>query len=191
MKALKHLKVGLVDLGAAEEGSDLNKEEHPPEKKCVNCGCLLSYNSLICWHCGEVFFNVCPKCKSLKVIPENEFGLLKCPTCGIKYYETDLIGDLLMSGVESNQHYNVLKPEDRFYALRWQNVGIRENTIWELCKRCPFEQQCEYYCPAFLALLGLVWRGKVSVGRIWGEYKGGDLLEYKIRWKRQKWRTEE
>lgn len=163
-----------------------------PEKKCPNCNKTLNYDALVCWHCGEVFFNVCPRCKSLNVHID-EWGLLKCPKCGIEYRDIDLIEDLLKAGADPNcSYYNVLKPEDRL-TVPCYNIGIKRNTVWELCKQyaCPFEQQCEYYCPAFLAVLGLVWRGKVTTGLPWGYDQGGDLHGYKIRWKRSKWRTEE
>jgi hypothetical protein len=163
-----------------------------PMKKCPNCNKTVSYDDLICWDCGEVFFDVCPKCKSLS-IHVGEWGLLECSKCGVRYRDIDLIEDLLKAGADPNHsYYNVLKSGERL-TVPCYNIGIKRNTIWDLCKAyaCPFEQQCEYYCPAFLAVLGLVWRGKVTTGLPWGYDQGGDLHGYKIRWKRSKWRTEE
>jgi predicted RNA-binding Zn-ribbon protein involved in translation (DUF1610 family) len=162
-----------------------------PKKKCSNCNRELDYDDLICWHCGEVFFDVCPRCKSLSV-EKNDWGLLKCSKCGLEYRDLDLLEDLLRLGADpSSRFHNVLDPKQH-YSVSCYNIGVKKNTIWQLCKEyaCPFEEKCEYYCPAFLAVLALVYRGKVSTGLPWGYDQGGDLNGYKIRWKRSKWYTE-
>jgi septation ring formation regulator EzrA len=33
-----------------------------PRKNCPNCNTNLSYDAILCWHCGETFLDVCPKC---------------------------------------------------------------------------------------------------------------------------------
>jgi Zn-finger nucleic acid-binding protein len=157
-----------------------------PDKKCPNCDTSLSYDTMICWECGEVFFDVCPKCKSLSV-HKSEWELLECSKYGLSYREIDLIKDLLKAGADPyRSHFSVLESGEHL-SIPCYNVGVKRNTIWELCKDdCPHEEKCEYFCPAFLSILGLIWRGKVTIELPWGYDQGGDLHAYKIRWKRLK-----
>ncbi len=158
-----------------------------PKKKCPDCNKEIDYDNIECWHCGEVFLNVCPKCKSQSV-NANEWGLLRCPECDFEYRELDLLEDLLIGCADPNYRYfRVLNSRD-IPAFNCYNIGIRNNPIWDLCKNynCPFDEKCEYYCPAFLSILALIWRGKVSTGLPWGEYQGGDAHSYEIRWKRRR-----
>jgi len=156
-----------------------------PKKTCSNCNRELNYDDILCWNCGEVFLDICPKCKSMRM-GINEWGSLKCLECGFEYREMDLLEDLLVKGAEPNCEYlKVLDSKDGI-GSNCYNIGIRDNTIWDLCQEynCPLEKTCEYYCPAFLSVLALVKRGKVSIGLPWGYSQGGDLHGYKIRWKR-------
>lgn len=161
-----------------------------PKKKCSNCNRELNYDDILCWHCGEVFLDICPKCKSLNV-NKNEWGLTRCLECNFEYRELDLLEDLLIGGAEPNREYKRVI-DSRSLGLNCYNIGIKKNTIWEICKEynCHLEKTCEYFCPAFLSLLALVWRGKVSTGLPWGYDQGNDLHGYKIRWKRPRWQKE-
>lgn len=156
-----------------------------PKKNCPNCNTELNYDSILCWKCGEVFLDVCPKCKSLSVSLD-EWASLKCADCGFECAKSTLFEELLIGCADPNYPYfRIINPRE-VLGLNCYNIGKRNNTIWDLCKdyNCPFEEKCEYYCPAFLSVLGLVWRGKVSIGLPWGYDQGGDLHGYKIRWKR-------
>lgn len=157
-----------------------------PKRKCSNCGHEIDYDCFICWECGEVFLDICPRCKNLSLkIDEHDF--CKCEECGQEFRAIDLLEDLLRGGPNPRDS-RLINPKDMplFYC---GNIGKRENTVWDLCKdyNCPYEQTCEYFCPAFLALLGLIERGKTSVGLPWGYYEGGDVHGYLIRWKRPSW----
>lgn len=159
-----------------------------PKRKCANCGQEIDYDDILCWKCGEVFLDVCPRCKSLSV-SVSKWGLCKCAECNSEYRDLGILEDLLIGTAEpSYRYFTVVNPRD-ISSFNCYNVGIRKSTIWDMCKEynCPFDEKCEYYCPAFLALLALIKRGKVSVGLPWGEYRGGDVHGYEIRWKRSRW----
>ena len=156
-----------------------------PNKRCPNCGKELSYDWILCWKCGEVFFDVCPKCNSVR-IEMNEWGGIKCLKCGFEYSKHELLQELLVGSAEPNSPYLRILNKNQVSGMNCYNIGTRKNTIWKLCKEynCPFEEKCEYYCPAFLAVLGLIERGKVTTDLPWGYDQGGDLHGYRIRWKR-------
>jgi hypothetical protein len=98
-----------------------------------------------------------------------------------------LFRELLIGCVDPNNPCLRILGRHQFSGQSY-NIGTNKNTIWELCKEynCPFEEKCEYYCPAFLSVLGLIERGKVTTGLPWGYDRGGDLHGYQIRWKRRK-----
>lgn len=158
-----------------------------PKKLCPNCNTKISYNEILCWHCGEVFLDVCPKCGSIK-IQTSEWGNIKCLECGLDYSSDALLKELLIGWADPDYPRLKLLDVHQLVGFNCYNIGIKRNTIWDICKEydCPFEEKCEYYCPAFIALLGLIKRGKVPIGLPWGDYPGGNLHAYKIRWKRPK-----
>lgn len=162
-----------------------------PKKKC-SCGWEIDYDTLICWNCGEVFLDICPKCKS-STAGANEWGLVTCSSCGFQYRDTELLEDFLVLSIEPSGRFHKVLDTEHPPSVQCYNIGVKRNTIWQLCKNyaCPFEKQCEHYCPAFLAILGLIWRGRVTTALPWGYEEGGSLIGYKIRWKRAKWQAEE
>ncbi len=140
-----------------------------PKKRCPHCNMELSYDAILCWECGEVFFDVCPKCSSIR-IGMNEWGAITCIECGFEYSKHELFRELLIGCADPDSQYLRILNQNQLSGLNCYNIGTKKNTIWELCKdyNCPFEEKCEYYCPAFLAILGLIERGKVTTGLPWG-----------------------
>ena len=165
--------------------------ESKPKKRCPHCGMELSYDDILCCKCGEVFLDVCPKCSSIP-IGMSEWGNVKCLECGFEYSEHDVFKELLIGCAEPSSRYLSILNQHQVSGLNCHNIGTNKNTIWELCEEynCPFEEKCEYYCPAFLSVLGLIERGKVTTGLPWGYDQGGDLHGYRIRWKRPKRKRE-
>lgn len=161
--------------------------ESKPKKTCPNCGRELSYDDILCYECGEVFLDICPKCKSIR-IGMGEWGNIKCLECNFEYSKHDLFRELLIGCADPNSPYLRILNQHQLSGLNCYNIGTKKGTIWELCEefKCPFEEKCEYYCPAFLSVLGLIERGKVTTGLPWGYDQGGDLHGYRIRWKRSR-----
>jgi hypothetical protein len=132
--------------------------------------------------------DICTKCDGIK-IEQGQWGTNKCSECGFEYSKYDLFDELLAGLPDPyNSRLDVLRQDQVRSGTNCSNIGINRNSIWEICKeyKCPLEEKCEYYCPAFLSLVGLVLRGKVTVGLPWGYDQGGDLHGYIVRWKRDK-----
>lgn len=160
-----------------------------PKKSCPHCGAKLPYDMILCLDCGEVFFDVCPKCSSVR-IGTNQWGSVKCLECGFEYTERDLLRELLVGCADPNSRYlRILNQSQVSTGCNCYNVGTNKSTIWELCKEynCPFNEKCEYYCPAFLSVLGLIERGVVTTGLPGFYDQGGSLCGYRLRWKRPKY----
>jgi hypothetical protein len=162
-----------------------------PKKRCPHCGKELYYDDILCFRCGEVFLDVCPKCSSIR-IGMSEWGNIKCLECGLEYNKRDMFRELLIGCADPSSPYLRILNRQQVSGLNCYNIGTNKNTIWELCEQynCPFEEECEYYCPAFLSVLGLIERGKVTTGLPWGYDQGGDLHGYRIRWRRPKRKRE-
>lgn len=137
------------------------------------------------------FWMSAPKCGSIR-IGMSEWGNIKCLECGFEYSMHDLFKELLIGCPDPSSPYLRILNQHQVSGSNCYNIGTNKNTIWELCEEynCPFEEKCEYYCPAFLSVLGLIERGKVTTGLPWGYDRGGDLYGYRIRWKRPKWKRE-
>jgi hypothetical protein len=121
-------------------------------------------------------------------LEKSAWGSIRCHECGITYSEEALLQELLIGWADPNYPYLRLLNRNQLIGFNCYNIGSKKSTIWDLCREfnCPNEEKCDYYCPAFLSILGLIDRGKVSIGLPWGDYHGGDLHGYKIRWKRTK-----